>query len=309
MSDRKFIQCLAAGAILTALAGYAIATPIGGDVGSNPIVLQDLNSQITFQLPNQGTQSTDPNRDGMNSWLVDNVNQLGRQWFWYRRTDSGKPMNAEKSVSSLYLLQQVVNNTNSNPGYDRLYLRFGDQKNPGQSNYTIEITLSLTGYDPGTGLSDLHETITINNHKVKSGLSLNLYQYTDFNLNPTPDHVDITGGKSVTSNSSNSIQGIVEATGANLPTRVQAGNASSLYALFTDASSTTLNGTTSASGDVASAFEWENLYIPWNSTGPPNSVTIELDKHVYVAIPEPGALAVFGFALPLLIRPRRRKIA
>jgi hypothetical protein len=125
------------------------------------IQLADLNSTFDIDPSSQA---------GAFNWKVDGVDQLSKQWFWYRLGNT-----AEHSIDTLTLNTATGNGTPvgtlnyTGPGFD------------------LSLIYVLTGGSAGSGVSDVGETIRIRNTSL-SPLDLHFFQYTDFDLNNTPNN-------------------------------------------------------------------------------------------------------------------------
>ena len=246
---------------------------------ANIVTLSDLNSTATFD-----TQSS----AGQFSWLVDGVEQIATQWFWYRLGN-----NPEQSVDALGQTNISVLDTNFNPGVDKLTVQYADNQ--------LEVTLSLllAGSSPGSGQADIAEQIAINNLS-QTVQTVNFFQYVDFNLNGTP------GGDTVTFTNDNDVEQtdgpvtVTETVITPAALRREANLAyNTLNALNAGVATNLSNFTGPLTGpDVTWAFQWEFVLAPGQQ------VLISKDKHIIV--PEPTAgLLLFGLATGAVIFRRR----
>jgi hypothetical protein len=263
----KLRPLLRTGAILIFVSALA-ANAFGA-----PITLTDKNSSATI----------DPNsQSGMSSWIVNNVNQLSQQWFWYRVGSAGP----EASLDSLSLLSAVPSDTNGNGLNDTLSLRYGND--PTASAFEIDVTYGLQGTRAAG--SSIGETINIKNNG-SSPLDFHFYQYSDFDLGGT------TGNDSEALLNPNTVRVVGD---GDLFSETVVTRAADHYELalnpFTinrlnDANPTTLQdgSVTAGPGNVTWAFEWDQVL---NSGD-----TLTISKNKTLQIPEPGTLALISIGL------------
>lgn len=231
--------------------------------------LTDNNSSASL---NVGSQA------GMYNWTVDGINQLDQQWFWYAIGNAAPASIDTISAASV-----------SQPMNDYLTTSYTSV-----SGYNLGIKYTLSGGNPGSGQSDLGETVTINNTSASS-IDFRFYQYSDFDLNGT------AGGNSVTIYSGpngyndayqvNGVSDISETVASPGATYAEAGLENvpgSTLSKLNGGSPVTLNdNTTAGPGDVTWAFEWD-LNI---SAG--GSAIISKDKHISLTpVPEPATLSL-----------------
>ena len=135
------------------------ALPPGVSANSIPMppwVMQDANSSA----------SIDPGW-GMNSWRVDGVDQLFRQWFFYRTIGMSK----EEPLGSLTLINAVLSDANGSGQDNNLFVSYGGQ------GFEIDVNFTLNGFPAGLG-----ELIQIRNTSGDSVLEISFFQYADFDL-------------------------------------------------------------------------------------------------------------------------------
>jgi len=248
-----------------------LAAMLAWPVHASPtiVTLTDGGSTATIDLSSSA---------GMNSWTVNDQNQLNQQWFWYR-TDGGlaQPIN---SIGGLQY-QVIGNNV-----LDAIY----------QNNQlSVEITYTLTGGGVNSGSADMTEQIMAVNLSG-SAFDLNFYQYSNFNLlGVANDNVQIFGGPGNYNyvrqwNGSTAIQEAVTAPSAFY---AEAAVVNQTLNEFGSVPNLTLNGNlTAGPGDVTWALQWD-------STLAANGGEFDLtkDKSLSISVvPEPAstALAVVG---------------
>lgn len=254
--------------------------------------LNNGNASVTIKA---GVGLSDPDF-GMNSWKVDGMDQLYRQWFWFRTGSGGK----EKTISQLAL--EVPCNQASDNYLTTLY------RNDGK--FTIGVNYTLLGGAAGSGSSTIGEQIIVKNISG-SALDFHFFQYVDFDLggSSSGDTLELGQDASGLFNSAFQHKGTSYfadeflTPGAN---HGQAALASPVFTLFyslTDNSPTTLNNFAGPiTGDTSWAFQWD-VTIPVNGT-----FNISLNKSVYVsAVPEPTVLAFAGLSCAIFAGVRRSR--
>lgn len=250
----------------------ALALIVGCWVGSAQAQVYTLTSQ------DSSAQVNATNAAGMFNWTVDGKNYLNTQWFWLA-VGNGAPT----AINNLGVLGI------SQPQANELITTYGN------SQYSVSIEYLLTGSQPGSGQSDISESISLDN--TSSGaLAFHFYQYSDFNFGPNDSVLlgkNPRGGYNladVTSQSGIYLSETVATPGAN---HGEAGLApSTLAKLNNGVSPVTLNDVTSAgpgASDATWAFEWD----PTVAAG--SSYLISKDKALNV--PEPGTLGLLSMGL------------
>ena len=261
---------------------------------ANGTLLTDGNSQVNVEAASQS---------GMNSWVVDGIDHLNTQWFWYR--DGG--MTQEQSLDTLAapVLSSTANSLSATyTGAD----------------YEIVVEYLLTGGAAGSGSSTINEDITINNLSG-SPLTLSFFQYSDFNLAGTaggdevllvppsgPPFVRAQQWEDITAGLMEVITD-KELTAVTPADHGEAAFAFSTLGKLTDGFSDTLNDNVSAGeGDVTFAFQWDYNALIGNEIAAGGSTTISKIKALDVMpIPEPGTAAVFLMGLGLMAGRRLRR--
>jgi len=249
------------------------------------LTISDHNASATIE-PTSGR--------GMLDWTVDGYQHLEQQWFWYR-----VGQDKEHNLSDLDLVGYRLIDTNWDDANDLLALKYSD---PG-GKFEIELRLVMTGGSPGTGLSDIAETISIKSTSDQP-LDFHFFQYCDLNLmgTETDQSVEITNGNSATQlDMSASVSETVETPPAN---HFQAGIGSETLDMLTNDDPNTLGDVAGplGPGDLTWAFEWDFTLGPEGSST--DSFLISKDKYV---TPEPAALSLLAAgALALTLRRRRK---
>ena len=278
--------------ILWGISAAAVCLLLAGAAQATQIPLQDLNSVAMFDVGN----TSDTN--GLVSWEVDGVEQVFREWFYYRIGDDCST--AEQPIENLGTTQVMAINANFNTGDDVLSLRFTG------AELQIDVKFTLAGGQPDTHESDMAEQITLTNLSP-GGLTVHFFEYTNFDLGGTPgdDIVRMMNANTVrqgeqhwqasetviTPSSSRYELAYVPA----VLTKLQDADADDLAYQWP-----TVQGT--LAGDVSWTFQWDVVL----ATG--HSLTISKDKKLSY-VPEP--LTMLGMFLGLgsvgaYIRRRRR---
>jgi len=262
-------------AVLAAIASTTLA--YAGSQGE--VVLNDGNSSATFT------------ETGQISWIVDGQSQLFDQQFYFRR--GGDNREFVLGDGGLDNIGTFV--TDTNPFRDDRDDAFGSLYADG-SGLEIETVFTLRGGNDGSGRADLAETITIRNTGL-STISLSFFQYVDFDLGGdfSDDEAWIVNGNTVRQEDDEfSVSEVVVTPAPDLWSV-------SAYPLVFDALNDDdiddLDGNSSASGDIAWAFQWDITLEAGDS------FIISKDKSI---VPAPGALALLGLSAGL-VAPRRHR--
>jgi hypothetical protein len=246
---------------------------IGGSVAQSGAQITNLTSQNSSLQLNLG--------GGVSDWLVEGVNQLNEQWFYYS-IGSG-PVNSIDTISS------PSAPTISHGVSPTLRTTYANSQVSVQTQYTLQ------GQLPGTGLSSLGTTLTLSNPEGVSN-TFHFYQYSDFGLGGSsanqsiqfllgnPDQPQYTqtgpvGGLLGTLTT-------VVSGGLPLEPEVEAGlYSSSMLGLINGNPAPPFSNTLSAGpGHVVFGMEWDVTLAPGGS----------LQITEIQAVPEPSSLAL-GF--------------
>ena len=224
----------------------------------------------------------------MFNWTADGQNQLVQQWFWFRVGN-----NAEASINTISAA------TFSQPDARSLNSTYDN------GAYGVTISYLLTGFSPGSGVSDIAETISIINHTA-APLDFHFFQYSDFDLGG-PGNDTIQLGKNLRGQFNEAAQ---SDPGVALTETVVTPGANHGEAAFFNSTLLKLNNAVADNlsdalgpvgpGDVTWALQWDFSIAPGSSVG------ISKDKYLHIlAIPEPSAIALLAVGAALVLRRRR----
>jgi hypothetical protein len=263
--ERRRTNRIAAG--LIALIALAVLAPATSPLCANIIDLYDSTSHFAIDPASQA---------GISAWEIDGHNYLTQQWWWYRIGDSGPETSIDKLVLSG---APVLNDTNGDGLNDQVTFSYTSA-----GKFLLELTTTLVGGDPGTGVSDLADQVRVVN-KSGSNLDLHLFQYVDAYLSNGADTVQFEPGFAQ-----------VTQTGANgamleLLTKSsqhhEAGLDTQTLDRLNDAVATTLNDTNYAGpGNTTWAFQWD---LALRSNG-----SALISKDIAATVPEPSTLLLLG---------------
>ncbi len=217
----------------------------------------------------------------MDDWTVDGQNQLNQQWFWYRVENCG-----QASIDTLGGPAVTAYGTSI---LDTTYTA---------PKFTLAVDYTLTGGAPGSGASDLTETIVIQN---LTGCTLPFYffQYADFNLGGTPNkdsgNLDRTSKGFNEVNQTDGSCSIGENVDGVVSHPATYGEVAGDNSILTSLNNgpTTLNDNMSACGNVKWALEWAA------NIAPDGTYIISKDLNIcgVIPVPEPPAWSLISLGL------------
>jgi hypothetical protein len=278
-----------------------------------PVTLSNGNSTATFH-----TEAADAGEIGLNQWLVDDVNHMFQQWFWYRTgsqtrewaIDGTGPL-AHQSTTSFDL---------DSDSFDEVAIaRYSDTETAiTPEMFSIELKYDLIGGTTGSNMANMGENIRIRNLGT-APLDLHLFQYVDFDLNDdTVDQLVLSGTPINTATQSDDINVIGETVLTPPPQRWEVGIFSATRDKLEDGDLDNLDMSVGpiAAVDATWAFQWDftdGLRIPVGG-----AAIISKSKSIRPGdggiIPEPSSVALvsmgaIGFVAAVLRRRRNAKTA
>ncbi len=269
------------GVVTRAILSAAFVASFGAS--AQIVTLSDGNSQAHV---NVGSQA------GMYNWIVDGQDQLAQQWFWFRVGSTGP----ERSVDSL-----GVPTISTIPNLLQTTWTAND--------FTMRISYLLTGGATGSGVSDISETIRIDN-TTSAPLEFHFFQYSDFDLLNTmgADRVELgrnlQGGfdQALVWKGNSVMREWWSDTGVTPgASHGEVGFYGQTLSRLNDGLPTTLNDDAGpiGPGDVTWAFQWDLTIAPGKSA------IISKDKSLVVPEPTSISLMVCGLLYLGLRRARR----
>jgi len=242
---------------------------------------------VTLSDQNSSAQVNLASEVGMFNWVVDGQNELNQQWFWLavNGVNNGAPT--------------AINNLSA-PSYSTSGTRLLETTYA-KPNYSVEVDYLLTGSTPGSGSSDIGETITIANTSATSQ-TFHFYQYSDFNLGGGLHDVvqlgrNLRGNFDLADQENNSgiastiLSETVATPGANHGEVALQGV--TLAKLDNGVNPVTLaDNTTAGPGNVTWAFQWDVTLAPGAE------FLISKDKSIQILqVPEPASLSLISLGL------------
>lgn len=238
-------------------------------------VLTHNNSSIGLNLANGGFGPA-----GLTSWVVDGVNQLNRQSFFYR-VGSG-PEYTLDNITASPLVSFSGNNI---------------EVTYANANVGIKLSFTLDGSALGSGHSGATLGINVINYQATT-LDFHLFQYSDFDLGGTTGSESVNFLKSlgkfnraVQTMGSLAMVNTFTATAIPNPTpQVEANTFNPTLASLTDLNQTSLNSlnTNAGPGNVAYAIQYDLAL----GTGE----SFALSEQFSIAVPEPTSAALLAIA-------------
>ncbi|MBA4120590.1 MAG: hypothetical protein C0513_07835 [Isosphaera sp.] len=260
------------------VAGLAWAGP----AAAQPIQLDDRNSSAVF----------DPTGGGQFTWLIDGVDHLFNQNFYFR----AGAMTDEVDLTSVGLAGMAATDTNpfADGRVDTLALLYRDAG----SGLEFEISYSLRGGNAGSNTADIAEQIRISN-RGNSSQRVSFFQYVDFDLHGSPggDVGRIVNGRVAQQSDPAGLRTISETVVTPAPTFFDIALFPTILSLFGNGVADTLsNGNGPVFGDVAWAFQWDF------TLGVGQDFIISKDKLI---VPTPAGAALLGLGGVMAARRRR----
>jgi len=256
-------------------AGLASVAIAGGGVNT----LADANSSATFDT-----------NSGQVNWLVDGVNQLFTQEFYFRRASDTREHRVDSTNLSLDGIFVTDTNPFSDTNNDALAQLYSDG-----NGLQIETLFTLRGGTAGSSNADLAEQITIRNTS-NTAMSISFFQFVDFDLGGdfSDDFGQIVGGN--TAQQADDDFSVAETVVTPSPTLFQMSNAVAMANMFADNNIDNLDGTAAGAGDLGWSFQWDITLAAGEF------FIISKDKSI---VPAPGSMMLLGAAG--LIANRRRR--
>lgn len=228
---------------------------------------------------------------GLYNWLVDGINQLAQQSYWYRIGALGGEQNigalGAPTVTQAY-----------GPGGRQLTAVYAG------SGFGIQINYTLAGGALGSGNSGLTSQIRISN-TTSNALAFHLFQYSDFDLGGTAGNqqVDLYSPGTGWNRAIQTLPslGLTNTTLAvSAATYAEAAFSPITLGKLSDANPTSLAGsaTSAGLGNVTYTLQWDY------SIAPGTTQIISIIQNIQV--PEPTSLALLGLAAVGWLAFRRR---
>jgi PEP-CTERM motif len=165
-------------AVLAAMLGSVALVPLAAEAA--PVLLEDANSSLVIDTTSPFAGAFD--------WRVDGLNQLKRQWFWYRIGDFGP----EAAIDTLLQGPAGATDTNFDGEDDTYFVRYFGP------DFSIDLRYGLTGGLPGSDSGSIATDILVTNTGA-GALFFNLFAYSDFDVDGTilGDTVQFTNANAV----------------------------------------------------------------------------------------------------------------
>jgi hypothetical protein len=286
---------IASAILLTAQSAHAVV-----------VTLDNGNSRAVFH-----TEASDGGILGMNTWLVDGIDHMYEQWFWYRVGSQTREHRIDGTGPLVHTGSPTVDlDFDTLP--DFLLATYTDSETiitPEQ--FRIQLRYGLTGGSALSNRSDMVEVIRVEN-RGPAPLNISLFQYVDFDLNNTAgdDSVQITGLPANTARQADPLLQISETVVTPPPSRWTVGTFPGIRNSLDDAGITNLSNSSGPlfGTDAEWAFQWDDTGL--FAIPPGGSILISKDKNIRPGVlPEPSSFVMAGLGVLVAVgyaRWRRR---
>jgi hypothetical protein len=277
-----------------------------------PVTLSNGNSTATFH-----TEAADAGEIGLNQWIVDDVNHMFQQWFWYRTGSQSREF-AIDGTGPLAHQSTTSFDLDSDSLDDIAIARYSDTETAmTPETFSVELRYLLTGGTDGSNTAGMSEAIRIRNLGT-APLDLHLFQYVDFDLNDDSlDELVLSGSPINTATQTDDINVIGETVLTPPPQRWEVGVFSATRDKLNDDDLDNLDNSVGPIDgvDATWAFQWDftsGLRIPVGGVA-----IIDKSKSIRPGdggiIPEPSSVALasmgaMGFLAAMLRRRRNAKL-
>jgi hypothetical protein len=263
-----------------------LAISLGAIFGVSPSARAQI---VTLANLNSTAQINASSQAGMFNWMVDGVNQLYQQWFWYG-IGTGTGQSSIDTLSAPTISQP--NAFTVNLGY-------------ANANLSANINYVLTGGTLGSGTASLGESIHLVNTSGSS-MTLRFYQYSDFDLMGSPGgdtlqlarnglgkfYEALQSKNGITMSETDVVPGADHGEASFYPNLLNRLNGGSQIVL---ADNTGVVGP----GDTSWAFEWDVTLAA--------GASLDISKNKVISgVPEPGVISLLGLGFLALVWRKRR---
>lgn len=251
--------------------------------GTLPATLSDSGA------PGESVRISNTTGTGIDQWNIANVNQMARNWFWFRIGAGPGTASAIDTISAPVVTQFTST-------YARLLYS--------NANYSVQVDYLLTPGLLNGGTSDLAQTVTISN-KTASALDFHLFQLVNFDLNNTAGN-DVAvhdAGSGNIIQTDGAYPGLQAQVGVNGFNHWEIDSAATLFNKINGTSFTNLSDSVgTGTGDVAWGSQ-SNFTVAAHGSA-------QMSEDLLVAgapVPETGTLASLGLGLLSAVSMIRRR--